>query len=96
MREISMTNSHFDIQHQADQQRFYIAINDNEAVLEYQLLDEHTLDFTRTYVPFKYRGQGHAEALVHAGLDWAKQQNYTIKASCWYVDKFLPKAQNES
>jgi predicted GNAT family acetyltransferase len=89
-----MNATHFNIEHQADQQRFCIAIGDDEAVLEYKLLDEHTLDFTRTYVPFRHRGQGHAEALVHAGLAWANTQGYSIKASCWYVDKFLKQDTN--
>ena len=84
-----MPSSAFNIVHQGDQNRFIIAINDDAAVLEYHLLDSNILDFTRTYVPFRHRGQGHAEALVHAGLAWAKSQGFELQASCWYVDKFL-------
>ena len=84
-----MSSSAFNIEHQSEQSRFIININDDAAVLEYQLLDNNILDFTRTYVPFRHRGQGHAEALVHAGLAWANNQGFTLQASCWYVDKFL-------
>ena len=84
-----MNNSAFTIEHQDDQKRFIIAIENDAAVLEYQLLDNNILDFTRTFVPFRHRGQGHAEALVHAGLSWAKNQGFELQASCWYVDKFL-------
>jgi len=60
-----------------------------EAILEYRLLPNQAIDFTRTYVPNEFRGKGLAEKLVRQGLAWAKQQELTIQASCWYVDKFL-------
>ncbi len=90
-----MTSNNFNIEHDTHQKRFCIAINDDAAILEYAMLDSNTLDFTHTYVPFRHRGQGHAEALVQAGLAWAHSQGYDIQASCWYVDKFLkqPPAQ---
>jgi predicted GNAT family acetyltransferase len=81
----------FTIDHQVEQSRFVIPVADDTAVLEYQVLDNNRLDFTRTYVPPRHRGQGHAEALVHAGLTWAKSKGYALQASCWYVDKFLTK-----
>lgn len=84
-----MNNTLFDIDHQSEQSRFIILVADDAAVLEYQLLDNNIVDFTRTYVPPRHRGQGHAEALVQAGLAWANQQGYQLQASCWYVDKFL-------
>ncbi|MFT5591770.1 MAG: putative GNAT family acetyltransferase [Oceanicoccus sp.] len=84
-----MNNNLFDIDHQREQKRFIIVVADDAAVLEYQLLDNNIVDFTRTYVPPRHRGQGHAEALVQAGLAWANQQGYQLQASCWYVDKFL-------
>lgn len=85
----------FTIEHQPDQQRFVVnqvngaSIEDNPALLEYAFLNEQSLDFTRTYVPFRQRGKGIAEALVETGLAWAKQHDYQIQASCWYVEKFL-------
>ncbi len=61
----------------------------NEALLEYTLLDNDVIDFRRTYVPFALRGKGLAEELVQEGLAWAREQNYSITASCSYVQKFL-------
>ncbi len=81
--------SHSDVQHYPDQQKFVIPLDGDDAVLEYHLLNPHTVDFTHTYVPFRQRGKGHAETLVAAGLAWAKENNLTMQASCWYVDKFL-------
>lgn len=59
------------------------------AILKYEMLSEKEVDFTSTFVPPALRNQGLAEALVREGLQWARQQHFTIVASCWYVDKFL-------
>ncbi len=83
--------------HQPDLNRFIVELvnpKDSSKVMEparldYALMDNNTIDFTHTFVPFRVRGQGHAEALVEVGLSWAKQQGYEIQASCWYVEKFL-------
>jgi len=79
-----------EIQHDTQHQRFFIDHEKGSCHLDYQLDSEQTsVDFTHTFVPFSLRGQGLAEKLVHHGLAWAKEQNLNIKASCWYVDKFL-------
>ena len=75
--------------HQAENQRFIIDAQPEAAVLQYVMLNDQEIDFTRTYVPPALRGQGLAEALVRTGLKWAKQESYSIHASCWYVAKFL-------
>lgn len=83
------------VTHQPEKNRFVIAAEGPEAVLDYRLSQsgnataEPTVDFTHTYVPPGLRGQGLAEALVRTGLKWARQNNYRIEASCWYVAKFL-------
>jgi predicted GNAT family acetyltransferase len=82
-----------EVQHNPDKQCFTIELNHTSAVLEYNLLPEQDggkgVDFRRTYVPSEFRGQGHAEALVKQGLNWAKQQGLKVQASCWYVRRFL-------
>jgi len=77
------------VEHQPQLNRFIIELSGEPARLDYSMLSDTLIDFQHTFVPFRQRGQGHAEALVEAGLDWAKQQGFTIQASCWYVDKFL-------
>lgn len=76
------------IEHQIDRQRFVIPFDGYEAVLEYQVSGKD-IDFNRTFVPNELRGKGLAERLVRHGLKWAKSQDLTIQASCWYVQKFL-------
>ncbi len=81
------------ITHHHDKNCFILSVDQareaNEAILEYQLLPNHGIDFTRTYVPNEFRGKGYAEKLVRQGLAWAKEEGFSVQASCWYVDKFL-------
>jgi len=92
-----LTNE-FNIEHQPDNNRFILAKDGHECVLDYKVSPStrseinsaaSVIDFTSTYVPFGLRGQGLAEKLVEQGLSWAKEQGYQIEASCWYVEKFL-------
>lgn len=80
------------VKHQSNNNRFVLSESGSECVLDYRLSETssgHKVDFTHTYVPDELRGRGLAELLVGAGLAWAKEQDYQIEASCWYVDKFL-------
>ncbi|MDQ2076299.1 GNAT family N-acetyltransferase [Marinimicrobium sp. ABcell2] len=81
------------IEHHRKEQRFSVPTDSEPAVLEYRLLtstsEPGSVDFTYTYVPAAYRGQGIAEALVRHGLKWAKDEGYEVQASCWYAAKFL-------
>ena len=81
-----------DVIHLSEEQRFIVELSGDPAVLEYKMLSHNHIDFTHTFVPFRARGKGYAEALVEAGINWATQQGYEIQASCWYVDKFLKDA----
>jgi len=77
------------IDHQPEQLRFVSLVEGQEARLEYQFMPRNGIDFTFTFVPEQLRGRGIAEKLVRAGLAWAREQDYTIEASCWYVRRFL-------
>lgn len=76
------------IQHQPEQQRFVLQLEGHQAVLDYQV-NQNEIDFHHTFVPVEFRGKGLAEKLVRTGLSWAKQQHFTIHASCSYVQRFL-------
>lgn len=81
------------IDHQPDRHRFIFQAADAEAVLEYRLLPDNGVEFTRTFVPESLRGQGVAEKLVRTGLAWAREQGYDIQAGCWYVERFLKRGR---
>ncbi|MGB5178224.1 MAG: GNAT family N-acetyltransferase [Gammaproteobacteria bacterium] len=77
------------VKHEPDKQRFVTVQDAQESVLEYRLLPDQGIDFTHTFVPVALRGRGIAEKLVRTGLDWARQQEFEITSSCWYVSRFL-------
>jgi len=79
--------------HQPELHRFVARIEGDEAVLEYRLLPDNGIDFTRTFVPEALRGQGIAEKLVRTGIAWAREQEYEVQASCWYVTRFLKRGR---
>ena len=84
--------------HNIDKQQFYINMNTpgsdetasaDPAHLDYELLNDKTVNFTHTFVPFRLRGKGLAEQLVKTGLKWAIEQGLQINTSCWYVEKYM-------
>ena len=80
-----------DVIHDPTAQVFTVTPDDagEQAVLKYVFVNDNTVDFTSTFVPPALRNQGLAEKLVHAGLAWARANQFHIEASCWYVAKFL-------
>jgi predicted GNAT family acetyltransferase len=78
-----------EIVHEMERRRFVFYSDGQESVLEYRLLADDGIDFTRTFVPGPLRGQGIAEKLVRSGIAWARDRGFTMQASCWYVRRFL-------
>lgn len=80
------------VQHQVQQCRFIYQANGAEAQLEYRLFQvegQPAVDFYHTFVPPEFRGQGIAALLTTAALEWARQQQLKIYASCSYVARQL-------
>ena len=76
------------IQHSLKENKFFASDGDEDVELDYIIIG-NKVNFTRTLVPASLRGKGYAEKIVRQGLAWAKDQDLTITASCWYVAKFL-------
>jgi predicted GNAT family acetyltransferase len=55
------------VTHQPEQFRFISEIEQRQALLEYELMPRHGINFTYTFVPESLRGQGIAEKLVRTG-----------------------------
>lgn len=89
-----MTN--FEIQHQPEEQLFYIALEDGQrAFLKYRRSGNKSalaeVDFWSTFVPESYRAKGLADQLVSHGFQWADEEGLHIKTSCWYAAKKIAK-----
>lgn len=77
------------IAHDEERQRFAADLEQGEAVVDYRLLDDGTLDLRRTFVTETLRGEGLAAEVVRTALDWARENDRKVVATCPYVSRFL-------
>ncbi|MBK7227754.1 MAG: N-acetyltransferase [Ignavibacteriales bacterium] len=70
--------------------RFVLDVDGLEVYVLYAE-DKETIDLYSTYTPPQLRGQGLAEKVVLAAFEYAKEKNFKVIPSCWYVRKFLDK-----
>lgn len=82
-----------EVQHQPQKQRFVVESGQLESILEYRLLRQNRIDFSRTFVPEALRGQGIAEKLARTGIAWARQEGFTLQASCWFIRRILERGR---
>ncbi|MDY5060484.1 MAG: GNAT family N-acetyltransferase [Staphylococcus simulans] len=59
-----------------------------DAEMDYTMND-NVMTITHTGVDPSLRGQGVGNQLVHAGLEYAKENNLKIDAQCWFAKAFI-------
>jgi predicted GNAT family acetyltransferase len=79
------------VQHDEQNHRFEAEVDGQTLYLDYRRLDRETLDYESTFVPDDLRGRGLAGELVTHALDWAKDHDYQVVATCPYVQSFIDK-----
>ncbi len=79
----------FEINHLIEKGRFSAIVDGQEAILSYRKEDESTLNFLSIYVPESLRGGGIAAKIVKHGLEYAKENNFRVLPTCWYVKKYI-------
>ena len=79
------------VEHQPERQRFVIAQDGAEALLEYRMLAPDVIDFVHTFTPASLRGRGLAAQLVKAGVGYARERGWRVIGSCSYVAAWLEK-----
>ena len=77
------------ITHNAPDQEFTTTRHGLQAELAYSRPAEGVIDFTHTFVDEGLRGQGVAEELARAGLDFARQEHLKVKTSCTFMAGFV-------
>lgn len=68
--------------------RFVTKIESEEAFVEYRLTG-NVMDMYYTYTPPHLRGKGLAAKVVKDALEFAKEKNYKVIPSCYYVRVFI-------
>ncbi|MEE4362348.1 MAG: GNAT family N-acetyltransferase [Desulfotignum sp.] len=81
------------VRHDKDRQTFFIEKDFTRAYLAYEQKSDTVLDFRSTFVPEIFRGQGIAADLVKTGLEYAKQNHFTVIPTCSYVDVYIKRHQ---
>ena len=99
-KEVFEPMSEFQILHQAEEDLFYVALEDGQrAYIKYRRSDSKSaiaqVDFWTTFVPETYRGKGLAALLVQHAFAWADSENLFITTSCWYAAKKLEQRKLE-
>jgi uncharacterized protein len=78
------------VRHNAAERRFEVTVDGLLAVADYRIDGERVV-FTHTFVPPELRGQGIAEKLVLAALEWARTERRRVVPECTYVAGFMGK-----
>ena len=79
-----------EIVHEKEAARFVAKLEAGEAELTY--IDDagkRVLNLIHTYVPEEARGGGLASELVEYAIDYARANDYRIRATCPYVRKWV-------
>jgi predicted GNAT family acetyltransferase len=77
------------INHDKKAQEFTIQLENDQAELAYAMPDDNVIDFQHTFVPEDFRGEGVANELIKAGLQYAEDQKYKVIASCPAVAAYV-------
>jgi predicted GNAT family acetyltransferase len=80
-----------EVKHDQDAQEFYIKKDGKKCYESYKMADERTMDFHHTETPPALRGQGLAEKVVEAGMEYAREKGYKVIPTCPYVEHFFEK-----
>lgn len=71
-------------------EQFRVGSGEDVAVLQYRR-DPHAITFLHTEVPEAFRGQGIAQKLAHAGLEYARVQGVNVIPLCPFVNAYIRK-----
>lgn len=91
-----MSASSVHVQHRPADHRFVASVRGGEAVLAYEPRPDGALDLEHTIVPEEARGEGVADALVRAAVDYARREGVQLIPTCPYVEAWLLRHPKES
>lgn len=77
------------ILHDEHNQRFYVRSNEKDSELKYKKVDANTLEYYTVFVPESLRNQEIASKICSYALQYAKNNNLQIIASCPYVKNYI-------
>ena len=76
------------IEHDKLSRRFLLRKDGHTAILDYSL-EDNLITFTHTGVPIELEGRGIGSQLAHAGLEYARENNFKVLSLCWFVSGYI-------
>lgn len=76
------------VEHDAAAQQFHAQVNGMRSVLQYRRAPGKIF-FVHTEVPAELRHRGIADALAHAGLEYARSERLTVIPLCPFVAAYI-------
>lgn len=77
-----------EVKHDKTNNRFYLLAEGYTIQLDYSQ-QGNVINFFHTYTPPAIRGKGLASEVVKQGLEYAKENNLKVIASCSFVQSFI-------
>ena len=75
--------------HDEKQNVFVVEAAGRQGTVLYQNTAPGVLDFQSTYIPAELRNRGLGGQLVRYALAWARDHNYRVVPSCWFVREVM-------
>lgn len=79
---------HLDIVNNEPAKRFEVKLENDVAIVEYQLTAS-IITFTHTEVPPQFEGHGIAGKMAKVALDYAKSHNLKVLALCPFIKAYI-------
>jgi len=76
------------VEHDPVAHQFSAVLDGSRAVLEYRRAPGK-IYFVHTEVPAAFRHRGIADAMAHAGLEYARSEHLAVVAVCPFVDSYI-------
>lgn len=77
------------VEHDAEEMRFFVRGESEDAELRYVKPRPGVLDLQHTFVPGELRGRGVADALAEKAFGHAREEGAKIIATCEFIRKWL-------
>ena len=77
------------LSHDPKEHVFIIDVGGRQGTILYQDAAPGVLDFQSTYIPGELRNRGLGRQLVSYALEWARDNNYRVIPSCWFVREVM-------
>jgi hypothetical protein len=84
-----MTSTQLKITNDFRRGLFHAPVDGGDAWLSYEIISHNLIELKKTFVPEDSRNEGVAAELAGKALDFARNEEYKVKPTCNFVQKYL-------